>query len=564
MRFRTQILLLTITAMAVFGVLLVFYSTRVSQTSNRRVEEFTESSMGQIENALGLIFSRAQNTASYFSASVITRQYLLEEDSYEAYLLHRYFSDFTRAAINTDGMIENVILYDREGNNRFYYNAINMPLYNDINKIKEESRVSGGEVRLHYDAERRHLACITSVFLDAPIIPIESRRAGQIIIMINLDAVVKTMREAGNMEEVRFHLLDAEGSLVASNTGDDTPIEEGNGIIRMERQVGNTGMRIVGYINRGKVLRDFEPVRFFVVVAGAVFVFIYVAIALLYHHRIAKPVHRLVSEVSEIGRENRHRKRLEGQYNSELSGLAENINSMLTSIDTMSHRIFEAQQKMYEAELLHRDTELYGLMSQINPHFLFNTIQIIGGIALLNNVPVLPRVCNSMADIFRYSVRDSYNVPLREELEIVRKYLQIMEVRFSGRLNWKVDTHRTNLNAIILKMIIQPLVENTINHCVEKKETPSHIAIDITEEEDSLYIRISDDGPGIDGAVLAQLTSMMEDKLRLEQEMRSRKRIGIANIRYRCLLLYGDKSEMGITSDSGGTVITLRLPLLLR
>ena len=115
------------------------------------------------------------------------------------------------------------------------------------------------------------------------------------------------------------------------------------------------------------------------------------------------------------------------------------MNEMLRNNDQMSHRIFETQKRLYESELVKNESEIYALRSQINPHFLYNTLQCMGGIALMNDQPVVAEMAANMAEIFRYSIKEGDKVSMEEEADFLRKYLDICDVRFNGRFKWRIE-----------------------------------------------------------------------------------------------------------------------------
>ena len=106
---------------------------------------------------------------------------------------------------------------------------------------------------------------------------------------------------------------------------------------------------------------------------------------------------------------------------------------MLDRISSLNQRDIESQARIYEMELNKKQTQIYAYQSQINPHFLYNMLQCMRGISLMHDIPEVAQICTNMADLFRYSIKGAFLVPLENELNIIDKYLYMIEVRFQGQ-----------------------------------------------------------------------------------------------------------------------------------
>lgn len=141
------------------------------------------------------------------------------------------------------------------------------------------------------------------------------------------------------------------------------------------------------------------------------------------------------------------------------------------------------------------ESEIYALRSQINPHFLYNTLQCMGGIALMNDQPLVAEMASNMAEIFRYSIKEGDKVTVREETDFLKKYLDICDVRFNGRFRWEMEMEEGIGELPIDKMILQPLVENAVYHGLEKRTEPGGMLwIKGCREGQSLVFFIIDNG----------------------------------------------------------------------
>lgn len=226
------------------------------------------------------------------------------------------------------------------------------------------------------------------------------------------------------------------------------------------------------------------------------------------------------------------------------------IGILYRSFDSMNKAITELIDINYKNEILRRDSELKMLQSQINPHFLFNTLEVINSLALLNNVPQINDVVSSLSDILNHSImRDDRNIPLREELSLVDSYLYIFSVRFEDAYDVSCEIDPKTENILIPNLTVQPVVENAVKHGIIPAGRKCHLNIKTFLSGGDLIVEVSDDGAGIGAQKLGELNKSLSDGG--GKQTRS---IGLLNVNKRLKLLYG--SDYGITVDSRENVFT--------
>lgn len=157
----------------------------------------------------------------------------------------------------------------------------------------------------------------------------------------------------------------------------------------------------------------------------------------------------------------------------EISEISTAFNDMLIETEKLNHTIFDTYTRMYELENNNRKTEIAFLRSQINPHFLYNTLTMICGLAAEGMDDKIISVTGALSRIFRYSIKGSDMVTLEEEMSIVRSYLMIQKERFEDRFTVRYEFSEDSHDCLIPKMVIQPLVENAIVHGLEKAWSPA-------------------------------------------------------------------------------------------
>lgn len=202
--------------------------------------------------------------------------------------------------------------------------------------------------------------------------------------------------------------------------------------------------------------------------------------------------------------------------------------------------------------------ELDLLKNQINPHFLFNTLNVIGGMANLEGAQTTEAMIQSLSFLFRYNLKTpEEKVSLARELKVVRDYMFIQQKRFGDRITYEIDCQTDAEMVMIPTFTFQPLVENAIIHGLASKEEGGHILIRIREKPNRICIAVADNGTGIDKETLKRLRQDLKEE---ETGRYGRTSIGLFNIYKRIHAMYAD-GEMLVYSKAGtGTVISIRIP----
>ncbi|WP_245902258.1 sensor histidine kinase [Gracilibacillus dipsosauri] len=217
------------------------------------------------------------------------------------------------------------------------------------------------------------------------------------------------------------------------------------------------------------------------------------------------------------------------------------------------HKIKEETWKRKQKEM-----DFKMLASQINPHFLYNTLEMIRMKAILNKDPEVAKVIKMLSKMMRSSLkRTDQSIPLSEEVALIENYLEIQKLRFGEHLSYKMEIDENILSYKITPLLIQPLVENAIIHGLEMKEEPGMLRIRIQEDGDDILVEVNDNGVGMSLEKLNELNNRMKD-----QDYQSNgNSIGLHNVHQRISLLYGDKYGIRMDSVEGsGTTMSMNLP----
>lgn len=282
----------------------------------------------------------------------------------------------------------------------------------------------------------------------------------------------------------------------------------------------------------------------------------------LFSLSITKPVHQLTKSANELAK-GRFDQPISVNSNDEISFLAKTFDNMRININKL---ILEIQQKaqveseLQESKLLLQQSQMRHLQSQINPHFLFNTLNTLSKKAYLDGAEETSDLLVSVASLLRYNLkRLDHTVTLQEEAYVLIQYMDIQQARFSDRLQFHVALDEAALVYQVPSLTLQPLIENAVIHGIEPKEDGGQIWFRILEVKERIHIEIEDNGKGMTESTLREL---LEGGM-TPQEGHSTG-IGFANVTKRLQLFYGREDVMEIESGTGkGTKITLKLPKVL-
>jgi len=239
------------------------------------------------------------------------------------------------------------------------------------------------------------------------------------------------------------------------------------------------------------------------------------------------------------------------------------VNTMLDDLDQANQHILQIQNQLYETELPQKQSDLKALQSQINPHFLFNTLECIRSIASLNGTAAISNLASCMANIFRYSISGGIESTVQAECDCVTDYFTILSIRHPDRFSMNLQVDPALYPCRMLKMNLQPLIENTIKHALEATEDDLSIELKGWAADDRLYLTFSDNGSGMSGARLLEVRKTLEENAPASTHDSRHGGIGLSNINQRIRLYYGPEYGLKISSaPSRGTTVTLTLPLL--
>lgn len=316
---------------------------------------------------------------------------------------------------------------------------------------------------------------------------------------------------------------------------------------------------------------QWEHRRIILIAVSVLIVLIGILLGIYYKNSIYDPIQIMVNNTEKIKHEDYELENPRAS-SSELIVLERAFADMSVRIKEDMENLREKAR--LEQELLKREnenllmknlmteTELQNLQSQINPHFLFNTMNMISKSAYLHNDIQTSELMDKLSAFLRYALDKADKVStLREEIKSIENYIYIQQRRFGSRVRFMVDIPENIPNIAMPAIIIQPLIENAIIHGVGKMTEKAEIVVAASVDEEALLIHVEDNGAGMNAEQLEELQVHLHRVLSDASVSRNKSSIGLANVYKRLKLYYGDNLEFFIESEADcGTIITIGIP----
>ena len=308
-----------------------------------------------------------------------------------------------------------------------------------------------------------------------------------------------------------------------------------------------TGWSAVGVVNVDELIKDKSSIIDFYFRLAGISILFAMTFAVLISTTITNPIKMLENTMHEVEVGN-FDVRSEIELNNEIGHLSKTFNVMISRIkDLMEKTVRDEEEK--------RRSEIRALQAQINPHFLYNTLDTIIWMSAGGKNDEVVEVTSALARLFRTSISKGENlVTLLNEVENIKSYLTIQKMRYEDKLSWRVDVPPGLLGLMTPKLILQPIVENAVYHGVKMSQAGGEIAISARTEGERLTITIADSGVGMTAEQLEQLFVPRPDTDR---------GIGVINVNNRIRLCFGEEYGPHYFSAPGeGTRVEIWLPVI--
>lgn len=400
---------------------------------------------------------------------------------------------------------------------------------------------------------------------------------GMLLIDVNFRRIQDIADMVNASGKSAFYILDAEGHYVyhpdSNRIGrrsdilnlesilslqDNSFISEHDQVVILNHS-SYLGWRFVTAIPREELFKGTAHIGFTIFWTVVITLLIAYVLGVSFASTIIRPIRRLQRFMKNV-QVGDFTRRLPVESSDEIGQLTNGFNQMVEKLSELMEEVYFSKLRETEMTLGQKEMELKVLQSQINPHFLCNSLETIRGMALEQNMGDIAAMSASLGTLLRYNLKTiSPTVTLFEEVNFCKVYLKIQQYRFEKNVEYCFDIPQWALNVMIVKFSLQPLVENCFVHSVSAGPEPTRITIAAYQEGDNLIIKVADTGVGMAKCVLDQINQ----KLISKDIADGGTQIGIVNVHRRIINLFG--ADYGVTVDSipdQGTTVLVKLPLI--
>lgn len=553
MQFLAFILLLLFIVTAVF----VINQYNAKKITRNNTLQLNENSLTQLAGKMDEMFISMQNLMSSVAYNPVVYAYYREEENRP--LMQDDLRDVLINTLITDDYISGIELYNMDGNKLMGVGKRYQPQLTpeEINTIEYSGQIpvnDGGTV---------------SYAIYYPIYDLKNvqyfTKLGICIFYLSVENIIDFLNEVEITQHTYLYVVDKEWNILAQN---NIAKQNSDFLVNLditkdryyvsEMKIERNNWTIISYV---PVTELFQGLEFLNKEMRMLYFFsIGILVLLVYfcYKAVINPLHKIDLFVK---RNSTHtEERMDYRSRNEIGTLARNLNRMLDERDIMNREIQNSQKKIYETQLAKKQMEILAYRNQINPHFLYNTLECIRAMAMYQGCENVAELTVALSNVLRYAVKGENIVFIRDELSYIQEYTKIIECRFS-KIRIRLKTDDALVEKKMVKLILQPLVENAVFHGLEPTLDGgvvliSTYRIEDTSRENWIYMSVEDNGCGMSEQKLQEIyKSMQEDEIGKENGSQS---VGLVNIYQRLKLTYDNNMEMHITSERGkGTKVVI-------
>ena len=530
---------------------------------------------GSLASAQGLVDLTHQYVGEYGQEVVamgnalrgnkLAQQFLMEEDDRNLLEITGNLEEAMHSMLNMKDGVVDIGLYGGR-RTKSYYSFCGSYFHHPLDSADAPTFTA-----LYRDNGRGHwydaCYCVMPVYDTA--VHYSLKKVGYVVIAMRPRSFNAIFSRFAPSENAIFYMTDGAGNILASGGCGEAEIGrvmaaphsdgerlrlDGKEYVYLERPVAEMGYEIVYLLPVTDLTKDIRNVVIINLIIFTATMAVYLALSVGTYRTIVQPISRIAAFAAGIGR-GKTGERLSLEVHNELAPIVGSINSMLEENEQTTAELLKAQGDLYEAELAHNKARLDYLQSQINPHFLYNTLESIRSIADVAGIPEISTIALAMSRCFRYSISSGEIAPLGRELACVSDYFQVISVRFQGRFTLHIQCPEALQALPVLKMLLQPIVENAVKHGLERRRGPGQVRIRCARKGEHLHLRVENDGLGMTPEALANLRASLAEGANV-------KSVGLPNTLRRLQSFYGP--ACAFTVESGvewGTAIEIRLPI---
>lgn len=558
------VLIVMILIMSVFGR--IMYRSYEKQYSEKLLQMNSDVTYQLVDNIATQyrLFEEAQES---FCVNTTVNRFLSTDSEYEKLTLIPLYESLQKDYKKMCSGLHSIVLKKKDGS--IFSDPIGISEINISHTAPAFKELENGEKNvLIVSGGRAYIAFKRDVYQSGGI----RKKTGSCMFVIEADSFIGSLWKQDNASREIF-VIDGAKQIIAHNGGiavasqlpdsyaaylgmteDALQQTQDEDYIAVSESIPGVGWSVLCLTPKGTMFSELKGIKYtFYLQAGLMMLFISV-VYLWLELSISHAFGQMIAHINDIA-EGKQVKPLSLQYTAEFQQVAQAFNRMMRKLEELNRHNMEYHEKLLLQSIENKQSQLLALQSQINPHFLYNTLECINSAGAICGSREVEEMSTALAYIFRYTCKGGNITRIQDEVETLKYYLNIQQIRFPGRFRIEYAIPESLLKKRMLKFLLQPIVENSILHGFQECSPPCLIRVEVTEEDGKLAVTVTDNGTGISHEELETL------RRRLNSTQRSTDSIGLINIQRRIRLCYGEEYGLLLQSEYGkATKITALLP----
>ncbi len=573
----------------IVAAIVIAYSV-TEETARITSLHFTQQLVKQIANTIESYIEYMNSISAFIQADTEVQEFLTESDPQKKQLAGRHATEILKTLSQSRKDISLVAVFDQKLNfishdENFEMNPFVDPTqlvwFQEAQKVKGNPVISSSHVQnIIKDRYRWVISLSRSIDKRGSREPI-----GVLLVDLNYDVISRICSSVQLGRKGYLFILDKNGEIVyhpqqqlifSGLKGENIRqiLEEPQDSFSIEdverdkfysvQIMRSTGWKVVGVNYRSELVENRDKIRSTYAFWGLTFFSITILLSIFLSQQISRPIKQLRKTMQQVEQGNFNVRATIGTHN-EIGELSKTFNIMLSEIQKLVQRVTEQQE-------LKRKSELKALQMQINPHFLYNTLDSIIWMAEGGKQQEVIAMSSSLARLFRLSIsKNKEIIDIASEVEHVRNYLTIQKIRYKDKMDYRIEVPDEIKRYKTVKIILQPLVENAIYHGIKNKEGTGLIVIYGRKTNEGVELIVQDDGVGMSAEALQQLKDTIAGNGKKSvttigessNPLSSHSGLGVHNVDERIKLYFGNSYGLEYESkEDFGTVVRIKLPAM--
>ena len=523
----------------------------------------------QLADSIITQYDSLREAQESFSVNATVNRFLSTDSEYEKLTLVSLYESLQQAYKKMRPGLHSIVLKKKDGS--IFSDPSGISEINVSNTAPAFEKLENGEnTVLIINGSKAYVAMKQDVYQPGGI----RQKVGSCMFVAAAESFMGGLR-ARNTASRELFVIDDEGRVVASNgdmaaggrlpdayaaylgsEGGQTRQAQDSQSIAVAESISDIGWTVLCVTPKDVVFSELRAIKYTSYLLIGLMLLVASVVYLWQELSISRAFHRLIAHINAIA-DGKRVEPLKLHYTAEFQQAAQSFNRMMRKLEELNENNLKYHEKILLQSIENKQSQLLALQSQINPHFLYNTLECINSAGAVCGSSEVEEMSTALAFIFRYACKGENVVRLSDELDTLQYYLNIQQIRFPGRFRVQYAVPPELKKKRVLKFLLQPLVENCILHGLPECPPPCVIRVEATEAAGKLTVSISDTGAGIQPDRLQTLRE------RLANPNCSSESIGLMNIQRRIRLYYGEEYGLQIYSKCGkGTKITALLPAI--